>query len=662
MPLSLPSLDNRTFDELVAEGRALLPRHAPGWTDHNFHDPGVTLLELFAWLVEQDIYRLDRVSPASYRAFLRLIGIEPRPAQVAETVVVFSSDMPAELPAGAQVGDVTGATIFQTTGPSHISPAQLTAVFTGLNQSRIDRMAENQTVGRLYQPFEPRPQPGDALYLGFDQPLAGESVEVCLYVWTGTAAMDGETRRALIAEWEAAQVEAEATCPPGMALALPGWWLHYSAHTIWEYYSPGATWLPLDGVADESRGLTLSGPVRFMAPTDHAPGGPDGDHFYIRCRLVGGQYDCPPEIDGVALNAVSVSHAADVKPEQLLGHSNGRAGQRFQLGDTPVVPGSSRLKLVLNGMEDEAWREVSFWDLVGPHDRAYLLIPETGQIVFGDGRVGRVPAAGAEIRAVYRIGGGPGGNVAAGSLIVSLNGSYNVAQPYAASGGAAAETLAQAQGRALDALAERRGAITLDDYAALARATPGAPVARARALAEYHPAVPCFPAPGCVTVVVVPRCTETNPTPGPDLLRAVAHYLERRRPLTAEVHVIGPCYTPVVVHARLHVRSRADTGQLAALAQTALDRFFHPLYGGAEGDGWPVGRDVFRAEVLALLNGLPGVAYVNDLGLQTEGDPEPRCGNIPLCPDCLVASGRHRIAIDEGATTIVRAKPAVDCE
>jgi predicted phage baseplate assembly protein len=90
MPLPLPSLDSRTYAELVAEGKAMIPRLAPTWTDHNVHDPGITLIELFAWLAEMDIYRLDRTTDESRRAFLRLIGIEMRPAQVAETVVTFT--------------------------------------------------------------------------------------------------------------------------------------------------------------------------------------------------------------------------------------------------------------------------------------------------------------------------------------------------------------------------------------------------------------------------------------------------------------------------------------------------------------------------------------------------------------------------------------------
>lgn len=188
--------------------------------------------------------------------------------------------------------------------------------------------------------------------------------------------------------------------------------------------------------------------------------------------------------------------------------------------------------------------------------------------------------------------------------------------------------------------------MTLADFEALALATPGVPVARARALADHHPALPCFPALGNITVVVVPHCPDGRPTPGPDLLLTVKRHLDRRRTLTTELHVIGPTYALVIVHARLHVETRRDA-DLTALAQKALDHFFDPLHGGPEGDGWPIGRDVYRAEVMALLSGLPGVVYVDKFGLQTEGDTEPRCGNLPVCADHLLASGSHRIQVIE---------------
>jgi hypothetical protein len=73
MPLQLPNLDDRTYDDLVEEARSLIPTYAPEWTNHNPSDPGITLIELFAYLTELLIYRLNRVTDANVVSFLRLL-------------------------------------------------------------------------------------------------------------------------------------------------------------------------------------------------------------------------------------------------------------------------------------------------------------------------------------------------------------------------------------------------------------------------------------------------------------------------------------------------------------------------------------------------------------------------------------------------------------
>jgi hypothetical protein len=75
MPLPVQNLDDRTFDQLVAEARALIPRNFPAWTDHNLSDPGITLLELFAFLIEAAIYQINRVPERSVEHFAELVGV-----------------------------------------------------------------------------------------------------------------------------------------------------------------------------------------------------------------------------------------------------------------------------------------------------------------------------------------------------------------------------------------------------------------------------------------------------------------------------------------------------------------------------------------------------------------------------------------------------------
>jgi hypothetical protein len=74
LPLPLPDLDDRTYANLVAEARSRLPAYCPDWTDHNASDPGIMLVELFAWLAEMLLYRTNRVPTRHVVAFLTLLN------------------------------------------------------------------------------------------------------------------------------------------------------------------------------------------------------------------------------------------------------------------------------------------------------------------------------------------------------------------------------------------------------------------------------------------------------------------------------------------------------------------------------------------------------------------------------------------------------------
>ena len=159
----------------------------------------------------------------------------------------------------------------------------------------------------------------------------------------------------------------------------------------------------------------------------------------------------------------------------------------------------------------------------------------------------------------------------------------------------------------------------------------------------------CIPVSGSTTVVVLPPCPEQRPEPTAALLATVQRYLERRRVLTGEIHVIAPQYTTVSVSAHLQARPEVDRRALVRQARDALERFLHPLHGGPDGGGWPIGRAVYRAELLALLNEVDGVLYVEDLTWSIDGQPASLCGNATVCPHGLVASGIHEITVKEGS-------------
>ena len=619
MSLPLPRLDTHTFDQLVEEGSALLPRYAPEWTDYNWHDPGITLIDLFAWLVEMDMYQLDRTSQAAVRAFLRLVGIHPRPPAVAETVLVFNVNDPAKtamLNPGVIVTSADGQTQFQTTRKLFVSNANLVSVLAGTETSLADCTLQNQTHKLRFMPFGNGPQLGQALYLGFDK-LPGEvGDEISLYVWVNSTE-DDLTQADRLREESDPDPITPVDCMRPVPCPRVDWRKHYSVRTQWEYFDE-TDWFPLAEVEDETRALTLSGAVRFKLPVkpqpkkDAVPMKPG--QYFIRCRLVRGYFECPPEIQHIALNAVRTRNAIKAGIDEY--ESNGHAGQSFQLSKAPVVARTTRIRVTGDG---KAWHEAPNWDRVGPHDHRFVLIPETGQILFGDGLHGRVPKDKAKIYFRYQQGGGPAGNVRAGTLgKVINNNAVKVEQRFDATGGADAETLTHAKARALAWMTDPHRAVTLKDFEQLTLTMPGVPVRRVHALADYDPALPGLPALGSVTVIVVSPCANPIPEPGPDLLQAIAQYLDRRRLITTELHVISPSFVTIAVRAALHADPQVDADKLPAEAESRLNIFLDPLRGGADGEGWPFGRAVYQSEIMALLNAIPGVDYVDEVGLILE--------------------------------------------
>src|SRR5437763_9438459 len=93
MSLPVPNLDDRSWKQIVDEAVRLIPRYCPEWTNHNASDPGVTLLELYAWMTEMVIYRLNKVPEKNFLTFLDLIGVRLKPPEPAQVVLEFT---PAE--------------------------------------------------------------------------------------------------------------------------------------------------------------------------------------------------------------------------------------------------------------------------------------------------------------------------------------------------------------------------------------------------------------------------------------------------------------------------------------------------------------------------------------------------------------------------------------
>jgi phage-related baseplate assembly protein len=562
--------------------------------------------------------------------------------------------------------------LFETTQPLFASTAGLVKVLSG-KAPLFDATDANSAL-RDFDAFGSRPRIGHALYLGFDTALESAGATLSLYVWSNRWQRDAITRAALIAEQEARIAQRPPYCPPAS-----DWRRHYRVEVAWEFHAGSDKWLPLEDVVDETRALTLSGFVHFRAPVNHQAGGP-GPAFFIRCRIVKGRFECPPRLRHVAFNTVDCEHAL-TRAQRDLGLSRGHAQARYSLEEAPIVAGSVALTLDDGaGTVESDWSEAPNFDRAGAHDRVFALDPELGELQSGDGLRAEVLPAGFHLLASFRAGGNVEGNIVAGTLtgipqtaenialvptLAALAVPLQVLQPFAAEGGAPRETLAEAQARAFGAANTLDKAVTLEDIERLALSAPGLPIARVRAVANMEPQFPCFPAPGVITLITVPFCPRPAPLPSRALLDALEDYLEPRRLVTSEIRAIAPHYRHVAVNATLHLACDTKAEEVLAAAVESISAFFDPLDGGPDRTGWPIGRAVYRSEMMALLADIPGVARVTSLTLQSSCCGEQSggsCDNIELCAHELVVPGKHRLLVEsEVARSLKRSDPH-ECE
>ncbi|MGE3539973.1 MAG: putative baseplate assembly protein [Candidatus Tectimicrobiota bacterium] len=653
MAIPIPQLDDKPFAALLEEARLLIPRYAPTWTDHNVHDPGITLIELFAWLAETQMYTLDQITPRHIGKYLRLLHASPRAATPATAWVACRLPAglvePLLLPRGTQLlGGRPGtdeALIFETVQEAHLVPTQLVAIERSDSRGRVDVTAAYERGPYIYAfggesgtPIEP----GSALWFGFERPLPLGPFSLALSLY-----------------------EADLLVPLG-AHAGESPEVMPSSAVQWEYWAEvdgRARWVALAALVDETLVWTWSGLVHGtiqhpMLP--HASLTRARELCWLRCRTTRPAFEMPPRLQTLALNAVTVREGYTV-PLTVIGSGTGTPSQRLALGQAPVVAASVQLE-VYEALADAwvPWTPVADFDASEPTARHVVLDPAQGCITFGDGVQGRMlPGGHDNVRATYRVGGGRRGNLAAGSIrrFVSPElAALTVTNPQPASGGADPETLADAWVRARTEFSTPSRAVTEGDCETLALATPGLRVARARALAGFDPERPDTPADCWLTVVVVPYSLLPRPLPSGGFLETVRRHLDRHRLITTVLRVIAPVYVEVAVTAEVTVKPRYAPLEVRQRIVKALEAFLDPLHGGAEQTGWPFGRSVYRSELAYLIERLDGVACLQRLILQASGGSVRSDGDVEIPPIALVYPGQLRIEAEE-STPVCEVQP-----
>jgi predicted phage baseplate assembly protein len=641
MTLPAPNLDDLRFQsDLVDEARKRIIHYCPEWTEYNLSDPGITLIELFAWMTEMMLYRVNRVPEKNYIKFLEMLGLQRKPASSSTTEMTFwlsaplpfstDRDQVVSVPEAFEVrSDLSEQETLFTTN------RKLDIVSPLLTQVRREKEFNKNYLSRLgveiFHPFnQPAPQMGDTFYLGFDakHDINGHILQLGF------------------------------TCDPTEAVGIrrddPPW--------VWECMDKDGRWIEItpskfEGEKDTTGGLNNErGSLVFYLPLTLAPGLLYGlSAFWLRCRIeqrnpLQGMYSESPrvkQIDAFSLGAtIPATHSVRVS-EEVLGKSKGEAGQSFVSKHQPILTLLTGETVEVEESRDGdvvfvPWKQVIDFSASTQYDRHFVLDNASGTISFGpsvrqpDGTViqyGRIPESGRDIRlSRYRYGGGVSGNLP----IAALN-TLTQAIPYVARvsnlvravGGQDQETIDELKLRAQRELQAQRRAVTAQDYEQFTKNSSRS-VARAKCLTPNDQANGVT---GTVTVMIVPAVADSLAANGLAALHLtdefqamVRSYLDQYRLLTTSLHIREPKYIGVKVKATIVPEDFHQPAKVQRQVIDELNRYLAPLamddkkpisQAMEKWEGWPFGRDLFLAEVISLIQQVPQVKYVLDVSVSS---------------------------------------------
>jgi hypothetical protein len=631
-------LDTEQFEPLFQHARARIAAITQRtWTNHNESDPGITLLQLLSYLLEQRSFWVDRVSDDFQLVLLQLLGQTPIGARAARVAVELDGRSGPAIFDGGDSFTTRDGRQFRMEHGLGVLPLDPTSVSltTTLSGSR-DRMIEL----RARRPVLVLPNDGSPARLELSFPA-------------GVPFSTAEPLGLLLA--------LDGQCPPQWSPEAPVTVAAPVALTVRVSTGAGTISEPLT-VDDGTCGLRRSGVLRVW-PTGWAP---DGGLYRLRLEVAACTFAEPVVLTQVTWNAALCGHRAWVRKRSSLASSK-LPGRTFDL--TPLCPNGPPMGRVHLKLKESAgwrrWSQVSSLTFSGEGERHFVL--DGARLRFGDGRRGRQPVLDPNepnLSVGFWSGGARAGNLPAGVEVArTASGAFSAAvgrTAVEAIGGREPETLALAAERAAASQRAVTRAVTIPDIEALAVASRGVGVGRAIVAPGLREHVP-VKVPGAATVFVLPRVARGDPavpaqltpfpTPDEGMLEAVRGALARGRLLGSELFVAPPLYRPVCI--TLKVRSsRTDSAALVQQLRAAVETHLDPVPLPPR-SGWPLGQAIDPSDVLAAAQGAIGTTgTIEAVGVSIAGGALDWCRPVEIGP-CdlprLVGFEVQRVsATDEG--------------
>ncbi|QHI72593.1 baseplate J/gp47 family protein [Aminipila terrae] len=657
-------LDDERFADITEKAKKLITKYAPEWTDYNAHDPGITFIEMFAWLKELQQYRMDQIGIESRKKFLKLLGIKRIMKEPAKAYVkIISSDKNMHLGRGFKIW--ADNIPFETEEKVYISKSRIIEGILKTSDKTVNFSGERALEGEnlWFYIFGRNPEINSEFYLLFDNPFeVNEEIHMFIDIFN-----DYEIHRNPIGFGQE------------MAQGI--------TDIKWQYYSKGE-WKDLQVLADETFGLIQSGMIKFKILEEMCSFHIKNTGFYIRAVLNEGVYDVPPVLTGISINVVPVKQQDTVSEYEDFLITSGNIN--FQSGSYLEKTGKSRYFILQDGvfseieqeslkqrtgqinekqsllirrvnfLEEEelhlepgigngfpyqefkiqinnvmqkgfeifvegengftVWQRVEDFDISGPESKHYNLDEEQGIIRFGDCEKGMAPD-GRIIIIGCRTTMGQNGCVKENQIkeCNQVNTDFEIIGSSRGLDGRNTETLDECFKRFQHERFKVERAVTYEDYERIVKSTPGLMVNNCKAIpASKMPKLDGSIEENCINIVVQPYSMDGFKKLSKAYINKIYEQLETRRLIGTKVNVLSPEYIGIVIFAEIAVKAYYRNAEQEI--KEAVNNFFSR-------SSESFGRPVQYSTIYGIIDTLECVSAVNSLVIDAQGRSIRRSSN-----------------------------------
>ena len=673
-------LDSENYDDILENAKNMIVSIYPEWTDFNYHDPGVTMLEMFAWLKESQQYYLNKIGPENYKKYLKILGIKRRTKKPSHAYITIGSD--DDIVAAKGTKFYAGNICFEADERTYMTSSQICCCICGTEDggTRVISVSELLFSGNLrITPFVG--ENGREFYIGFDKPLAAN-----------------EWHNIYFSIRSADDMERNPITDPGNFIPLVD---------IAAEYFDGVQWRELE-FRDDTFGFLTSGVFSFRPGTElrNTTIGVI-DSYFIRFTLKDGEYDTLPMIKNLEFSVLPVTQrdtraeyydmpvdasgkyklftqlaaagdsrvflrgsdglftlvspfAKEIDPEtgettftvtadedtqcvrivnmmndfylnSAVGHGTGLPFQEYDLESKLLEYESFTIMTELpdSGGKYAEWKKIDDLSLAKAEDFVYIFDSNEGRIKFGDCIRGMAPEG-----RIFIIGCSmtlsSEGNVTRGKInrmgdsdtqeleISNFEGSH---------GGTAEETLEECCVRAHKLLKTTDTLVTNEDCEKFISSIQGLKIEKCQVI---NPLKNNDRSAGMVTSVVVkPYSADGMGVPNERYIKNILKAVEPHRLLGTQLRIVKPEYTAVSVYADITVLK--DHSDAHSIVENTIRGYFGTLKDN-------FGAKIVYSKLYELIDTLECVVSVNTLTLETNGSGSRRTreGNIWLFPNVSV--------------------------